>query len=58
MGQWRYSYIADKLSAALGVAQRVHSLAIEENNSVPFAIRSWKKLADLELSCLGDFSQI
>jgi hypothetical protein len=33
MGQWRYSYIADKLSAALGVAQRVHSLAIEQNNS-------------------------
>ena len=33
MGQWRYSYIADKLSAALGVARRVHSLAIEQNNS-------------------------
>ncbi|HYZ73949.1 MAG TPA: hypothetical protein VE641_12770, partial [Chthoniobacterales bacterium] len=33
MGQWRYSYIADKLSTALGVAQRVHSLAIEQNNS-------------------------
>ncbi|HVJ57796.1 MAG TPA: hypothetical protein VM574_08160 [Terrimicrobiaceae bacterium] len=33
MGQWRYFYIADKLSAALGVAQRVHSLAMEQNNS-------------------------
>ena len=33
MGQWRYAYIADKLSAALGVAQRVHSLAMEQNNS-------------------------
>jgi serine/threonine protein kinase/predicted ATPase len=33
MGQWRFSYIADKLSAALGVAQRVHSLAMEQNNS-------------------------
>ncbi len=33
MGQWRYSHIADKLSAALGVAQRVHSLAMEQNNS-------------------------
>ncbi len=33
MGQWRYSYIADKLSVALEVAQRVHSLAIEQNNS-------------------------
>jgi serine/threonine protein kinase len=33
MGQWRYSYIAEKLSAALGVAQRIRSLAIEQNNS-------------------------
>jgi tetratricopeptide (TPR) repeat protein len=33
MGQWRYSYIADKLSAALGVAKRVHSLAMEQKNS-------------------------
>jgi hypothetical protein len=33
MGQWRYSYIADKLSAALPVAQRIHSLAREQNNS-------------------------
>ena len=33
MGQWRFSYIADTLSAALGVAQRVHSLAMEQNNS-------------------------
>ena len=33
MGQWRFSYIADKLSAALGVAHRVHSLAMEQNNS-------------------------
>src|SRR5262249_29051639 len=32
-GQWRYSYIAEKLSAALGVAQRVRSLAIEQNTS-------------------------
>ena len=33
MGQWRYSYIADKLSAALPVAKRVHSLAMEQKNS-------------------------
>jgi predicted ATPase len=32
MGQWRYSYTADKLSSALAIAQRVHSLAIEQNN--------------------------
>jgi predicted ATPase len=33
MGQWRYSYIADKMSAALAVAQRIYSLAREQNNS-------------------------
>jgi serine/threonine protein kinase len=33
MGQWRYSYIADRLGAALEVAQRVRSLAMEQNNS-------------------------
>jgi serine/threonine protein kinase/tetratricopeptide (TPR) repeat protein len=34
MGQWRYSYMAaDKLTAALSVAHRVHSLAVEQNNS-------------------------
>jgi hypothetical protein len=32
MGQWRYSYIADKLSVALAIAQQVHSLAMEQNN--------------------------
>jgi serine/threonine protein kinase len=33
MGQWRYSYIADKLSVALPIARRVYSLALEQNNS-------------------------
>jgi tetratricopeptide (TPR) repeat protein len=33
MGQWRYSLVTEKLSVALGFAQRVHSLAMEENNS-------------------------
>jgi serine/threonine protein kinase/predicted ATPase len=32
MGQWRYTYIADKLSSALAIAQRVYSLAVEQNN--------------------------
>ena len=32
MGQWRYSFIADKLSAATQVAERVHSLAEEQKN--------------------------
>jgi predicted ATPase len=33
MGQWRYSYITDKLSAAIQFAKRVYSLAQEQNNS-------------------------
>jgi tetratricopeptide (TPR) repeat protein len=33
MGQWRYSLQTDNLTATMQLAQRVHSLAIEENNS-------------------------
>jgi predicted ATPase len=33
MGQWRYSLQTDKLNATMQFAQRVHSLAIEQNNS-------------------------
>ena len=53
MGQWRYSYIADKLSAALGVAQRVHSLGIEQNNSAVM-IGACQALAST-LYYLGEF---
>ena len=53
MGQWRYSYIADKLSAALAVAQRVHSLAMEQNNSAVM-IGACQALAST-LYYLGDF---
>jgi len=53
MGQWRFSYIADKLSAALGVARRVHSLAIEQNNSAVM-IGACQALAST-LYYLGEF---
>ena len=53
MGQWRYSYIADKLSAALAVAQRVHSLAMEQNNSAVM-IGACQALAST-LYYLGEF---
>jgi hypothetical protein len=32
MGQWRYSLMHDKLTATIQIAQRVHSLAREQNN--------------------------
>jgi Protein kinase domain/NACHT domain len=33
MGQWRYSLMADKLSAALQIAERVYSLAREQSDA-------------------------
>ena len=33
MGQWRYSFVADKLSATMPLAKRVYSLAQEQNDS-------------------------
>jgi len=33
LGQWRYSLMTDRLSATMQVAQRVYSLAQEQNNS-------------------------
>ena len=33
MGQWRYSLVTDGVTATMGIAQRVHSLAQEQNDS-------------------------
>ena len=33
MGQWRYSLMTDKLSAAMQIAERVYSLAQEQNDA-------------------------
>jgi serine/threonine protein kinase/tetratricopeptide (TPR) repeat protein len=33
MGQWRYSLVTEKLTATLGIAQRVYALAQEQNES-------------------------
>ena len=33
MGQWRYSLMTDKLSATMQIAERVYSLAQEQNDS-------------------------
>jgi predicted ATPase len=35
MGQWRYSFMTDKLSATMQVAQRIYSLAKELNDAAP-----------------------
>ena len=32
IGQWRYSFMADKLSAAMRIAERVYSLAQEQDD--------------------------
>jgi protein kinase-like protein/NACHT domain-containing protein len=53
MGHWRYSLVTDKLSATMRIAQRVHSLAQEQNDSL-HKIRGYMALA-VPLYFLGDF---
>jgi predicted ATPase len=52
-GQWRYSWLADKLTATLQIAKRVYSLAQEQNNSA-LMIGAYRALAGT-LYSLGDF---
>ena len=52
-GQWRYSWLADKLTATLQIARRVYSLAQEQNNSA-LMIGAYRALAGT-LYNLGDF---
>ena len=33
MGQWRYSFVTDKLTTTMQIAERVYSLALEQNDS-------------------------
>jgi predicted ATPase len=53
MGQWRYSLVSEKLTATLGIAQRVYSLAQEQNESA-MIIGGCRPLA-VTFSNLGDF---
>ena len=53
MGQWRYSLVTDKLTATMRIAQRVHSLAQEQNDST-LMIGAYTVLA-VPLYFLGDF---
>ena len=53
IGQWRYSRITDKLTATMQIAQRVYSLAQQQNNSA-LLIGAYRALA-CTLCFLGDF---
>ena len=52
-GQWRYSLMTDKLSAAMQIAERVYSLAQEQNDAA-LMIGAYSALA-CTLYYLGDF---
>jgi tRNA A-37 threonylcarbamoyl transferase component Bud32 len=53
VGQWRYTLMTDKMSAAMQIAQRVYSLA-EEQNDAALALGAHRALAGT-LYYLGDF---
>jgi predicted ATPase len=53
MGQWRYSFMTDKLSVALSIAKRTYSLAQEQNDGAPM-IGGYCALANT-LYYSGDF---
>ena len=53
MGQWRYSLITDKLSATMEIAQRIYSLAQDQNDPT-LMIGAYRALAGT-LYFLGDF---
>jgi predicted ATPase len=53
IGQWRYSHTTDKLTATIQIAQRVYSLAQEQNDSA-LLIGAYNALAGT-LYFMGDF---
>jgi adenylate cyclase len=53
MGQWRYSLVTDKLTATMQIAERVYSLAQEQNDSA-LTMGAYRALA-VTFYCLGDF---
>ena len=52
-GQWRYTLITDKMSAAMQIAERVHSLAQEQNDAA-LMVGAYRALS-CTLFYLGDF---
>jgi len=53
VGQWRYSLVTDKLSATMQIAQRIYSLAQEQNDSA-LMVGAYRALAPT-VYFLGDF---
>ena len=53
MGQWRYSLMTDKLTATMQIAERIYSLAQEQNDAA-LMIGAYRALA-ATLYFLGDF---
>jgi predicted ATPase len=53
IGQWRYSHMTERLTAAMQIAQRVHSLA-EEQNDPTLLIGAYNALAGT-VYFMGDF---
>jgi hypothetical protein len=53
VGHWRYSLVTDKLSATMQIAQRIYSLALEQNNSA-LKVGAYRALAPTAYF-LGDF---
>jgi predicted ATPase len=52
-GRWRYALMTDKLSEAMHIADRIHSLAQEQNDPA-LMIEAYRALA-VTLYCSGDF---
>jgi len=52
-GHWRYSLVTDKLTATMRIAQRVHALANEQNDST--LMMGGYALLSVPLYFLGDF---
>ena len=53
IGQWRYSLQTERITATMQIAERVHSLAQEQNDSA-LMIEAYRALA-VTLYCSGDF---
>jgi hypothetical protein len=54
VGQWRHSLVTQNLSATMQIAQRIHSLAGQQNDS-PLKVGAFRALAPTVYS-LGDFA--
>jgi hypothetical protein len=53
VGHWRYTLMTDKMSVALQIAERIHSLAQEQNDAV-LMLGAYRALS-CTLFYLGDF---